>query len=147
MIDVGQRPFSLPDSDHQTTVALVPKGTQVTVKAPIRTRPRARSIVAPPGTYKVGYVLLTTTPTMDGGIETASYHLLVTGWPTPVDGNHTALVAPNGDGLYYDEPHPEDGKPWGWYGLDWLHDESAEDGDDDGYVRLRRMIRPIRNPF
>lgn len=140
-----QRPFALPDSTSLTTVALVPKGLTVTAIDDIRPRPRARAIALPKGTYKVAFVTLGTEPTIEGGIETARYHVLsVDGWPTEVDGNHKFMANEYGEALYYADLHPSDGKPWGWYGLDWLYDENSEEADEDGYVRLRRMVKPVQ---
>lgn len=142
---VQQRPFAIPESDDITTIALVPKGTQVIVTDSIRPRPRARAVLIAAGTYKIAYVMLTTTPTVNGGVEAAQYVLLDgTAWPVPVPGDHKFLLTADRESIYFEDIHPDDNKPWGWYGLDWLYDPDSEEADEDGYVRLRRMVKPVR---
>lgn len=127
----------VPNSDAYQHRFLVPKGMTIACDG-IRTSPRARSYILHAGTYPVLWVADNTEPTVNGGKTT--YHYIVDSHGQYITLSVDLLpvyskLSHRGFDLFDDQPCSDDGKPWGWYGLDWYFDE---DGD---FTRLRRMVK------
>jgi hypothetical protein len=132
----------VPYSDETYTFHPVPKGLTVRTEG-VRQQKGSRHFVLSEGEHKVIYVRR---PKGKSDREHPTYAIRDrrTGQVFMYDGDSAnnlsgtgpvgLVTTPDEDDLWDQGECPDDGKTWGWFGLDWMYEKS-----DDVYVRIRRM--------